>query len=318
MQIVLRAAGDEDAGRIAKLLNTCTLAYQGIERTSASDARGLLYEHGSDPAVDTRLALDGDEVVGFARVWVATEDEVRLLARTHPEATGNGVGTALLAFCEARARELTPVGPLDRQLTCTSWARDERGPALLEGRGYEPVRYFLQMTIEAGELPAEGNWPADVVVERFSEGTIGDEELYEAWRDGFTGHWGHLDDAATFWRERRDTPREVFPFDPSLWLVAVRSGSVAGFALCEQNLSDPRQLGRVGEIAVVPAHRGAGLGYALLTRAFHELRNRGAARIVLDVDAENVTSALRLYRKAGMTEHPSFTIWSRPVLTPSC
>ena len=34
---------------------------------------------------------------------------------------------------------------------------------------------------------------------------------------------------------------------------------------------------------------------------------------VLDVDADNVTSALRLYRKAGMTAHPSFTIWEKKV-----
>ncbi len=42
------------------------------------------------------------------------------------------------------------------------------------------------------------------------------------------------------------------------------------------------------------------------------MRDRGAAvRIVLDVDAENVTSALRVYEKAGMEPQPAFTIWEK-------
>jgi hypothetical protein len=47
---------------------------------------------------------------------------------------------------------------------------------------------------------------------------------------------------------------------------------------------------------------------------FRALRGRGATRIVLDVDAENTTSALRLYASAGMTPRPAFTTWEkRPV-----
>ena len=34
-------------------------------------------------------------------------------------------------------------------------------------------------------------------------------------------------------------------------------------------------------------------------------------RIVLDVDAENTTSPLRLYEGAGMTPRPAFTIWEK-------
>ena len=44
---------------------------------------------------------------------------------------------------------------------------------------------------------------------------------------------------------------------------------------------------------------------------------RGAARIVLDVDAENTTSALRLYQSTGMTPRPAFTIWEKRPAPPS-
>jgi mycothiol synthase len=306
--VVLRAATDADAERLADFINTCTLAYQGVARSSPAEARAQLHDQGSDPVLDTRLALVQDEIVGFGRIWAASDEELRLYARTHPAATGTGIGSALLAFCEGRARELAP--DRARQLTTTSWAADERAPELLTQFGFAAVRYFLQMKIAADEVPARPEWPDGVDVEPLSEGRVEDDSLYGAWRDAFAGHWGHFDQgAARFWEERRNPDRDVFPFDSSLWFVATSAGEVAGFSLCEQNGAR----GRVAEIGVVDAHRGRGLGFALLTHSFHELRRRGAAEIVLDVDSENLTSAVRLYTKAGMTPHPSFTIWGKEV-----
>ena len=149
-QVVLRAATDADADRLADFLNTCTLAYQAVARSSPAEARAQLYDDGTDPAVDTRLALVQDEIVGFARVWAASDEELRIYARTHPAATGTGIGSALLAFCEGRARELAPERP--RKLTTTNWAADERAPELLTGFGFAPVRYFLQMRIASDEI----------------------------------------------------------------------------------------------------------------------------------------------------------------------
>ena len=71
----------------------------------------------------------------------------------------------------------------------------------------------------------------------------------------------------------------------------------------------------MAEIGVIPARRGTGLGAALLDRGFRELRRRGAGRIVLDVDAENVTTAIRLYTSAGMTPQPAFTVWEKKTAT---
>jgi mycothiol synthase len=308
--VVLRAATDEDAERLAAFLNACTLTYQGVARSSPADARAQLHKLGTDPAADSRLALSGDEIVGFGQVWEASDEEVRLFARTHPDAAGRGIGSALLEFCETRAQQLVRDRP--RELTMTSWAADDRAPDLLVACGFAPVRYFLQMKIAAEAILPRGAWPAHIDVDAFSEGGVDDDALYDAWRDAFAGHWGQIDQGAeSFWKERRDPAREIFPFDASLWFVATLGGDVVGFSLCEQNVQDPRKLGRVAELGVVKALRGQGLGYALLTHGLHELRERGAEEIALDVDAENVTSALRLYRKAGMIPHPSFTIWGK-------
>jgi ribosomal protein S18 acetylase RimI-like enzyme len=106
--------------------------------------------------------------------------------------------------------------------------------------------------------------PTGIRVTPFAGGTVAEDALYRAWRSAFAGHWGRPDQGAeTFWEERRNPEREVFPFDPALWFVVLRHGEVVGFSLCELN----GQLGRVAELGVVDEARGEGLGYALLTTA---------------------------------------------------
>ena len=49
----------------------------------------------------------------------------------------------------------------------------------------------------------------------------------------------------------------------------------------------------------------------MLTNGLAMLRERGLRVAALNVDAENTSGALRLYRKAGMEPLPSFTIWGK-------
>ncbi len=54
----------------------------------------------------------------------------------------------------------------------------------------------------------------------------------------------------------------------------------------------------ISNLAVYPAHRGKGIGTALLLMAEESARASGAARITLDVEVEN-QKAVRLYRRMG-------------------
>jgi mycothiol synthase len=53
-------------------------------------------------------------------------------------------------------------------------------------------------------------------------------------------------------------------------------------------------------LGVRRAWRRQGLGLALLRHAFLAFRARGMTRAALDVDAANLTGAVRLYERAGM------------------
>ena len=109
----------------------------------------------SSPACTRRAPILGstrssrsieDSIVGFAHVWAQGPDEVKLFARTHPDARGRGIGGRLLSLCDQRAAELLPAAPR----TTTTWAADASAPALLEAGGYRPIRYFVKMEIAAG------------------------------------------------------------------------------------------------------------------------------------------------------------------------
>src|SRR5215216_7363019 len=54
--------------------------------------------------------------------------------------------------------------------------------------------------------------------------------------------------------------------------------------------------------------RNRGLGLALLRHAFTEYYGRGTHRVSLSVDAESITGAPRLYRRAGMRPRESYII----------
>jgi mycothiol synthase len=294
-----RAATDADAVSLCTFLNDCTLAHQGLARFSPDDALARLRQSGSDPRLDSFLVSDADRIVGFANVWRDGEDEVKFFARTHPDAQGRGVGTLLVDLCDRRADELLPGG----RRTTTTWAADVAGPPLLQGHGYRGARHYLRMEIEADAVRGgEPTWPEDIERARLSDHPGLERALYETWLAAFATEWGSYDETEeTFWRERRDERGEsAFPFDSTLWLLALDRGEVVGFCLCEIRASE-------GE----PSQRGKGLGTALLHSGMLELRRRGAGRIVLDVDAENVTTALRLYTSAGMAPQPSFTIWEK-------
>jgi mycothiol synthase len=323
-ELAVRPAADDDAGQLARFIDACTLAYQGVSRSSESDVLERLHEYGSAPERDSFVISSKEgEIVGFAHVWRADEDEVRLFARTHPEAVGRNVGARLLELCEARARmlcaqDLNTAGK--KRLTTTSWARDVRAPSLLERSGFAPIRHFLKMEIAADEVTdSSPPWPGGVELRLLAKDGSDEQPLYEAWLDAFAGHFGPASpDLAAFWHERREARREgPFRFDPSLWWIATDFGRIVGFSLCSESTADESQVGRIAEIGVLPRWRARGLGYAMLLHSFRELKQRGAKTIVLDVDAENVTSALRLYVKAGMSPRPAFTIWELALETSS-
>ncbi len=279
------AAGPAEADRVRAVLDACARHDLGREAT-IEEARDRI-AHGEAFLV----RLEGEDVA-FAGLWQAGASEARAFGRVAPVARGRGVGTAVLERLVGLAK---PIAPL---LTVTSWAGDDAAAPLLESLGFVPIRYFLRMDVEL-DGPRAVDWPDGIALRAYRKDED-DAPLFAAWTDAFSEHFGPAADNLDDWLAERRSE-----LDPELWFLAVdERDEIAGFTFSSL-------AGKVGELGVVKAWRGRGLGRALLAHSLETFRERGLERASLNVDAENTTSALRLYRSAGMVETPSFTIWGR-------
>ena len=84
------------------------------------------------------------------------------------------------------------------------------------------------------------------------------------------------------------------------WLIS--HDSVRGKAPVDcatiQGLAQAGALGSIQNVGVVPAHRGLGLGRALVLKSLEGFRLAGMSRVYLEVTAEN-KPAVELYRSLG-------------------
>lgn len=117
----------------------------------------------------------------------------------------------------------------------------------------------------------------------------------------------YVDDAAT-WAVRRALYSELLAKPETVLLLATAGEALVGYGLAhvvsaEESWADdtwvtgPR-IGEIESVAVLPGHRGRGLGTELLDRLEHELSLQGVTDLVIGLLPGN-TGAARLYERRG-------------------
>jgi ribosomal protein S18 acetylase RimI-like enzyme len=117
----------------------------------------------------------------------------------------------------------------------------------------------------------------------------------------------YVDDATT-WAARRALYAELLAKPDTVLLLATAGEELVGYGLAhvmsagetwaaDTWVTGPR-IGEIESLAVLPEHRGRGLGTELLDHLEHELRDQGVTDLVLGVLPGNV-GALRLYERRG-------------------
>jgi GNAT superfamily N-acetyltransferase len=96
-------------------------------------------------------------------------------------------------------------------------------------------------------------------------------------------------------------------YDPTLWLMARDRGVPVGVLIASRGDDG----GWVDWVAVLDSHRGRGIAAALLRRTFAGFASRGLRRVLLNVDAENVTGATAVYERVGMRAVFRWDLWER-------
>jgi mycothiol synthase len=285
----------EDAAAVAEL-RTAYLADEGD--TSVVTAEEQLNDwEGLDLAEETMVitAPDGS-MVANADVMNRNNVLVSVYGGVRPAHRGRGLGTYLVQWGEAWARERMQRAPADAQVVVQHYinANSSTGRALMVALGYTAVRGLYVMEIALDDTPPTPQLPTGIYVRAFVPGQD-ERATFEAVEDAFKDLWGRP--AGNFERflEMTESARR----DPGLWFLAEdeATGEIAGVCLAR---IAPGSGGWLGPIGVRRSWRNRSLGLALLHITLAELHRRDVGTASLSVDADSPTGAPRLYTRAGM------------------
>jgi mycothiol synthase len=246
---------------------------------------------------DAWLVSDAlDRLVGYAWEW-NEHDHGQLVAEytVLPAIRGLGVEEYLLTLIEERAAEHAARAPgAAARLGLFAMEADRPKLECYGQRGFRHIRTFERMTIDLNRPPAPPPWPAGVQVRPFRRG-LDDASVHAAAHEAFREHFRDAPLPLADWQRLAFANPEI---DLGLWFVAWNGEQVAGYVLARVRTG--LAYGHIDELGVRPQWRRQGLGMALLLHSLGSLHKRGLRRAVLGVDADNVTGASRLYRRAGM------------------
>jgi mycothiol synthase len=274
----LRPPADNDAEAVLAVILARDVADLGVPDFTLEDLRADWASPGLDLEHDARVAGRDGTVRGYA---VLLGDDAVVLV--HPDAEGEGTGTVLRRWAEARAAERgTSV------LRQFAYGANDRARAHLRAAGYAPAQHYFRLRADLDAVP-----PApDVPLRTFD--VAGDEEAVHALiQEAFADIDGHEFQPLEKWRAKSI---EKDGHDPSLWLLLEDEEGVVGAGLGERWEAGT---GYVAELAVARRARGRGHGRTLLLGLFNAFRGAGLEHAELSVHGRN-RGALRLYESVGM------------------
>jgi ribosomal protein S18 acetylase RimI-like enzyme len=280
------------------------------------------YEHASgwDPQVDEVLVeLDG-RVVGFADVRHAPDSDgtqvYAVIGALHPDVRRRGIGTALLAHNEARARERAGSEvPDGAPILLHAWSTDTAPGtnALLEGAGFEVARYFFDMVRPTLDDVPEMPMPAGLEVRPVVPADH--RAIFDADVEAVRDHWGGVDESDHAFERFFAGPE----YRPELWRVAWDGDQVAGVVMVVELGAYNEEHGArrilVDGVSVRRPWRRRGLARSLVADALRGAAELGFTSATLGVDAANPTGALGVYEAIGFAVEPRSRAYRRP-LTP--
>lgn len=262
------------------------------------------YEHsaGMVPTRDMVVAEVEGTIVAVASVARGIRDDevdFNLDCAVDPAWRRHGIGTTLLRWQEARARERLVEEPTDMPGHLTSWVEDTQtgSLALLSGDGFRRVRYGFMMVRDLADPIPDIALPAGLEILPVVEAHH--RAIFAAENEAFRDHWMHREmEEADFVRLHRDPD-----LDTSLWCVAWDGPEVAGvivnFVYPEENAALGVERGWLEHISTRRPWRRRGVASALTVASMHLFRERGLKEAALGVDSENPNGALGLYEGLG-------------------
>ncbi|MBG0818846.1 GNAT family N-acetyltransferase [Planomonospora sp. ID82291] len=300
-----------DAAAVHELVSLCDTQVIGKADMTLDDVTDQLNDPAFDRERDGWLVHDAaGRLVAWA--WACRKgagDNVDIDVVVHPDAQALTGG--LWDAVTERARQITAGLGHDRAVVDIGLYREDSGKrAVAAARGFVPATSFIRLLADhsghAGRV-ADPVPPAGL--------TLHDGRTEEVRRQGhavqqagFADHFGFAPQGFDAWSAELDASAST---DWSQLLVARLDGEPVAMLLGTDMFAGDENCGYVRRLAVLPAHRGRGLGRFMLRTAFAADARRGRIGTYLHVDAGNSTPALDLYLSAGMRQVLAIDVWRR-------
>lgn len=262
----------------------------------------LLEEPHFDLEADSRVIEVAGELAAWGRIWHqpsgVREERAYLIGAVDPAHRGKGVGTALLEWQLARAREaLNRASPgLPKYMRIMINDFQHSAIRLFERHGLTPVRYNDELLRELGSIP---ELPPITGVEIVPWDPARSEEARSVQNAAFADHWGWTPRGREHWEH------ELAAFGSRLDLsfFALDEGRLVGLTRNGHFPGDEAVTGRrdgwIMLLSVLRSHRKRGIASALVTASLRAFQGAGFTHSALGVDSENPTGAYQLYERLG-------------------
>jgi len=277
-----------DPGRLNFETSFGTLAWQG-----AAPGRARVFERHGELVGWARLTPGYDRIRQMGVRDVAPPNLVWVVAWRDP--AGVEVLSKIVAWAESRS---------DEPFTTSHAASDEQSAAVLRDLGYvadtsEPFGIYLQQRLVDGDVPTVNGYRVMTMTD------VDDVELRaEAHRVAWDGSTRSADDV-------RSTMAQ-WPYRPDLDIIVfANDGSPAGSAIIW--FDDSYEYGEFEPVGTALAHRGQGLGAAMLRFGLARLHAAGATYAVVGARGDDDYPVPRhLYASVGFEKFTTQQIVHRP------
>jgi ribosomal protein S18 acetylase RimI-like enzyme len=323
-----RSAGPADLDAWAELIARTAAAEQPVWFERRADLEQIMESKNNPVGPNTVLGLDSGGVPrAYARL-TKNKDGAKAhgFCAVDPKWQRRGVGSALLSWLEARTRQRFAedsgahvagaggAGPVPR-LRIFIEQKQQHQCALLEESGYEVVRYYNEMHRPLSAPLPEAPLDHGLKLVPMEPGLS--EAVRLAHNQVFADHWGSEPRDEESWGFVVNDP--LARPDLSAVVLASSTGKVVGYQLASH---DPETAvargfteGYTDLLGVRREFRGRGVAQALLADAMRRFAAAGMDKASLDVDSENPTGAMALYRKMGYAPVNTSLAWDK-VLQP--
>jgi mycothiol synthase len=278
----------------------------------------------ADPMIDldrgSTAAFDADRMVATGVLAARSQADpvhgMRYEGGVHPAYRGRSLGSALLDWAVRAAGPIHadhfPGQPLE--VRCGFKASDDAAAVLFAQHGFTPVRYFHKMTrgLERDALPPV-RMPDGFKIVPYRADL--DELVRVAKNEAFRDHWGVTPTPAETWRSRFTGPE----FQPELSPLAVDAvtGEIVGLIVTHLHAAETAATGKrvahLNNVATLRRARRRGIATALMAAMLRAACQHGFDTASLDVDSENPTGAIGVYRRSGFAVADTWVEYARDI-----